>query len=401
MGIFSVSLVPSQYDDAIQKIREELRSMSDAGIHANTDDELTDSFYEDWKLEPLEEDPERSMTGSEQRERRRVQGPMDVFGARDIELQNADISVPLVPKHSNKIVTQLYGQTSLMSPLKHMADFRKRDHMVMFRCPLDDVERLMRQLRQMIDQVNVDVEKHTPGFRPRVLSEVQHRREQVTTQASKFSETMAKAGIEIDKRPGAVEPVDLKVKREIKVLREKQTDKKQEPELSQESLSLILTTIDQAGKGFETTPEAFASLGEESLRDIILGYLNNVYGMGAATGETFSKSGKTDIHLRVSEGVILITECKFWDGAKLYGETIEQLFGYLTWRDTVGVLVTFSRRKGLTGVIEEAKRATEGHESFKGDIKTHGETHFSSTHVHPSDEQKMIKVHHLFFDLAT
>ena len=243
--------------------------MSDERIHANTDDELTDYFYEAWRLEPLEEDPERSMTGSEQRERRRVQGPMDVFGARDIELQNADISVPLVPKHSNKIVTQLHGQTSLMSPLKHMAVFRERDHMVMFRCPLDDVERLMRELRQMIDQVNVDVKKHTPGFRPRVLSEVQHRREQVTTQASEFSETMAKAGIEIDKRPGAVEPVDLKVKREIKVLREKQTDKKQEPELSQESLSLILTTIDQAGKGFETTPEAFASLGEESLRDII------------------------------------------------------------------------------------------------------------------------------------
>ena len=58
---------------------------------------------------------------------------------------------------------------------------------------------------------------------------------------------MDKAGVKISRKPGAVEPVDLKVKREIKVLREKQSSGKPEPELSQESLSLILATIDQAG----------------------------------------------------------------------------------------------------------------------------------------------------------
>ena len=79
--------------------------------------------------------------------------------------------------------------------------------------------------------------------------------------------------------------------------------------------------------------------------------------MAAATGEAFSKSGKTDILLRVRDGVVLVAECKFWHGAKKYGETIDQLFGYLTWRQTYGIVITFSKNKGLTGVAEAAKEA--------------------------------------------
>lgn len=76
-----------------------------------------------------------------------------------------------------------------------------------------------------------------------------------------------------------------------------------------------------------------------------------------------------------------------------------QLFGYLTWRHTTGILVTFSRRKGLTNVIATAKNATAAHQSFSRDLKTVGPSYFSSVHVHPTDEQKLIEVHHLFLDM--
>jgi hypothetical protein len=45
-------------------------------------------------------------------------------------------------------------------------------------------------------------------------------------------------------------------------------------------------------------------------------------------------SGKTDILIRDNDKNIFIAECKFWGGPKLFKETIDQLLGYTSWRDT-------------------------------------------------------------------
>ena len=53
-GLFSNALVSQQYDFALAKIREALTEMPDSRILANSDEELTDHFYEGWKLDPIE-----------------------------------------------------------------------------------------------------------------------------------------------------------------------------------------------------------------------------------------------------------------------------------------------------------------------------------------------------------
>src|SRR5205807_512426 len=105
--------------------------------------------------------------------------------------------------------------------------------------------------------------------------------------------------------------------------------------INPESLRQILQLVDQAGKGFEVAPATFTKLGEEDLRNIIVGYLNAVFASRAATGETFSARGRTDILLNVPNGGVLICECKYWDGARHYIDGMEQLFGYLTFRHGV------------------------------------------------------------------
>lgn len=398
-GLFKANaLVSQQYEYALAQIRDALTKLSDNEILANSDEELTDHFYEAWKLEPVEEDPEREGTATQDREMRHLDHSEHSFGPTQIEVVYAVIDVPLIPKHSNAVALQLHGQSFLMSGVGDMAMFRERDHTVVLRLHLNQAEQFLSNLRTMFSQINVDIERQTPVFRPRVLQAVQQRRMAVIAHNSKFDETMSKLGVQVRKKAGAVEPVDVKVKREIRLLREKPA-RPADPALDPESVRQIVGLIDQSGKGFETTPSAYASLGEEQLRDIILGHLNVVFGPAAATGESFSKSGKTDIFLRVRKGVVLIAECKFWDGAKQYGETIDQLFGYLTWRQTTGILVTFSRRKGLTNVIESAKKATADHQSFSRDLKTLTPSYFSSVHVHPTDEQKLLEVHHLFLDM--
>ncbi len=83
----------------------------------------------------------------------------------------------------------------------------------------------------------------------------------------------------------------------------------------------------------ERSPEAFKSMDEEALRQHFLVQLNAQF-EGKATGETFNMGGKTDILLREADRNAFIAECKFWKGPKGFGEAIDQLLGYASWRDS-------------------------------------------------------------------
>ena len=81
---------------------------------------------------------------------------------------------------------------------------------------------------------------------------------------------------------------------------------------------------------------------EEQIRDLILVNLNGHY-EGNATGETFNGLGKTDILIRASGRNVFVAECKFWSGSKAMHAAINQILGYLTWRDTKAALLVFSK----------------------------------------------------------
>jgi len=69
---------------------------------------------------------------------------------------------------------------------------------------------------------------------------------------------------------------------------------------------------------------------------------------GQATGATFNFEGKTDILLRVDGKNAFIAECKFWTGEKQFLETIDQLLGYLSWRDTKAAILLFNRNQNFS-----------------------------------------------------
>ena len=122
---------------------------------------------------------------------------------------------------------------------------------------------------------------------------------------------------------------------------------------------------------------------------------------GSTTGETFNKLGKTDISLRVDAGHVLICECKFWSGAKAYGEAIDQLFNYLTWRENYAVLLHFCKLKDMTTAISEAQRAITEQASYAtGSLHSSSEARFTSRHSHPQDAGKLIEISHILIDLS-
>ena len=147
----------------------------------------------------------------------------------------------------------------------------------------------------------------------------------------------------------------------------------------------------------ERNPTTFAKLDEEALRDMYLVPLNGHF-EGAATGETFNASGKTDIIIRVEDRNIFIAECKIWRGPKYLTEAIDQLLSYLTWRDTKTAIVVFNRNRDFSAVLRAIQETMTTHPHRKRGPTIEGETRFRYVFGNPTDHNREIIVTVLAFD---
>ncbi|MCA2003655.1 MAG: hypothetical protein LDL06_02685, partial [Candidatus Nitrosotenuis sp.] len=199
-----------------------------------------------------------------------------------------------------------------------------------------------------------------------------------------------------DNSPG----IDLRIKKKIRVLLPKEKQSESQPYIEGDTLNAVIDLIRNQGRSFELTPKVFSTLEEEWLRDIILSMLNAVL-EGGATGETFVKRGKTDIHLKLNvEGGILSAECKFWGGEKKYQETIDQHFGYLTWKQDYAIQITFSKNVDFSSVINNSIKATKEHPTYvEGSFRQVDKSYFITSHILLGDSEKRVEVHHFLFDL--
>lgn len=135
-----------------------------------------------------------------------------------------------------------------------------------------------------------------------------------------------------------------------------------EPTLSDGQYNDILHIIHETGVAMERTPNVYTDKGEEALRDHLIMVLSTHY--PSTTGESFNKSGKTDILVRHEGKNVFVAECKIWGGQKLYLDTIDQVLGYLTWRDSKTAVVCFVRNKELQPVLNAIKKETSTHKCF-------------------------------------
>jgi len=138
---------------------------------------------------------------------------------------------------------------------------------------------------------------------------------------------------------------------------------KPDPTLNLKVYKDILRIIHDVGKAIERMPSTYKGKTEEALRDHFLMFLEPQF-EGSATGETFNKLGKTDILLRYQNSNVFIAECKYWTGEAEYLKTIDQILGYLTWRDSKAAIVLFVKNKDFSSVIETVKTSTPNHPNY-------------------------------------
>ncbi|WP_444935243.1 hypothetical protein ACJJIW_11735 [Microbulbifer sp. JMSA004] len=222
----------------------------------------------------------------------------------------------------------------------------------------------IRRIMQQYQNVRAEVERANVGLEQHIRSAFNYRKQRI----QKSSGVLASLGVPIKKADAPPEtfsvPVPQKRKRAIlSKPKVKDVGFTPEPCLDQSTYDEILKLIHDVGKEFERLPSLYADKEEEHLRDHFLMMLEPNF-EGSATGETFNKTGKTDILLRHDGSNVFIGECKFWKGEKSFLATISQLLGYLTWRDSKAAVIMFVPNKDFSSAVYTAKEAASKHENF-------------------------------------
>jgi hypothetical protein len=166
-----------------------------------------------------------------------------------------------------------------------------------------------------------------------------------------------------------------------------------EPALEEQTYAEILDIICSFGRGVERSPRVARKYDEEELRDQILMHLNGHF-EGEAGGELFNGAGKTDITVRHDDRNVFIGECKFWAGHKAFTKAIDQLNGYLVFRDTKAAIVLFIKQRNPSTAIDTAISAIKTHPQFKREGKATADRLTLTHHVlrHSDDALREVQL---------
>jgi hypothetical protein len=224
------------------------------------------------------------------------------------------------------------------------------------------LDRQVGEIETNLTRLRADVDAYNQQLRERAGALVAARRQKVLADRA-LEEHLA---VPVARRPGRSETLALDVARKRTEIRPPVSTTKAfapEPAISREQFEDITSVISSLGKAVERFPDTFGPMGEETLREILLVVLNNQF--GPAVGELFSRQGKTDVAIVASEGPVFIGECKIWTGPSAFADAIDQLLGYLVWRDTKAALILFVKNKNVSAVVGKAGDGLSAHRLFK------------------------------------
>jgi hypothetical protein len=174
--------------------------------------------------------------------------------------------------------------------------------------------------------------------------------------------------------------------------------------VSEQAYRKILNLIYHFGKNLEKFAALRTKFDEEGYREYFLPYLNMMSESHTATGETFNKSGKTDILIQNQQGEnVFIAECKVWGGEGDIHPAIDQLLGrYVNWRDEKLSLIIFNKTvKGFSEIIDKAISAVSSHKLCKKYAGKSKDSSASFIFQHPEDENKVIELELILFNCTT
>jgi len=253
------------------------------------------------------------------------------------------------------------------------------------------LEAMLHPIRQTLREQRAHIETAQRDVRASIEAAVQHRRDIL----GRHQDLTRSLAIPIRPRPGSPDVAHLPLRRRIlRPLPDPRNLRPPEPGVSPEDYEYILNVVRQAGCTFEAAPSTFALHGEESLRDILLAFLNT-HLQGKATGETFRKHGKTDIRVEDQSRAAFVAECKVWRGQAEIDAALDQLHGYLTWRDAKSALIVFNKDvASFSSLQTKLPDAVRAHATFRREIASQklGEWRFVISAAEDPDREMLLHV---------
>jgi len=284
-----------------------------------------------------------------------------------------------------------------------------RDDVIVFTCTFPDdsanPERLkgdiksnIKSLADAVSNLRRDVDSHNQTAPQAVRSAIAQKR----AKAQSAVGAVAALGIPVKQRG---QPLTFTVptkRRESPVRRPSVGTEKftPEPVLDQKEYEHILGVLKSMSLVIERNPSAFASLDEEAIRTHFLLQLNGHY-EGTATGETFNAAGKTDILIRADNRNIFIAECKFWRGPKSFSDAIDQLLGYLSWRDSKCALLIFNQTKDSSAVRQTMHEVMTSRPEHRKTLAHDPAGDSRYILVKPTEPGREIQICAMLFDVPT
>ncbi|MEZ5278984.1 MAG: hypothetical protein R2770_00800 [Acidimicrobiales bacterium] len=284
--------------------------------------------------------------------------PRAVIGPKDVSVYR-DVPADVLMRDREKVVESLHGE-------------------------LRDVDRYLEYARN-------DIRGFNATLRATVKKTAEARRKKVLADR----ETEAMLGVPIARNGSAattyqVSPVERK--RVSPSWKKPEQPFEPEPAISDSDFADVIGDISNITTMFERLAVTYAAMDEERLRDQILAMLGNVY--GPATGESFSKRGKSDIYLPWDGGKpVFLAECKWWSGPKAFKQhDLPQLLDrYVVWRDTHAAMILFIRNKNATAVVEQAVEILCSHPRYVREADSIGDSRVFVLHK-DGDPDREIKL---------
>lgn len=367
--LFSTYDLSQSLRNTVEKMRQEIESLDANRLLNTAPADLAQYFAEKFHIEPIQ--LRRDEWYAEQQE-------VQVDVRHDQNRWITDRSQPaLVP--GERIVVHVpfegeselfYSQSNTMSSSPPRAVIQGSELLLRY----DSASDAARDVRPLVDRTLTEIEQHlgwqrgmldahNNGLSVAAAQMIQRRRDRLLEQ----SQRAAALGIPIKRRDDAPQTYAIPTARKKAVLTlppASTAPYTPEPAWAIEQYEQALKIMQDMTLVMERSPDAFKTMGEEALRQHFLVQLNGQF-EGKATGETFNMAGKTDILLREGERNVFIAECKFWKGPKAFGEAIDQLLSYATWRDGKTAILVFNRGTETSTVLAGVDATAKAHANFK------------------------------------
>jgi len=260
-----------------------------------------------------------------------------------------------------------------------------------------EADQMMSNIRTQAGHMEVEVAKFNNDL-PAAAEAAMRARKQLLLKQSSLLESLGTPITKSNQTPATFAVPTIKRKVVVKPTAP-DTAYAPEPTLDDSMFQDILRLCRDTGVEMERHPSIYADKNEETLRDHFIMVLSPHF--DSVTGETFNRGGKTDILVRHESSNVFVAECKFWSGPKGFAKAIDQLLGYLTWRDSKAAIVLLVPNREFAPVLDQIQPVAEQHPCWISTLPAMGEGWFNFNFHLIDDATRGVKLAVLCFHLPS